>query len=97
MDQRISNETPLWQLTVGEFLSLAKSLPEPAKSTERPEEFVYGYDGISKMLGGVSKATVFRLLRSGRIAPAISQSGKTIICNVSLALKLLNKPQGGRR
>lgn len=98
MNTQISKETPVWQLTVGELLDIVNQ----NKVTEIPstsgKKYAYGYNGIaSELLGGASRATVFRLLRSGRISAAIAISGRRIICDLDVARELLKKPQGGRK
>ncbi|MDR0385499.1 MAG: DUF3853 family protein [Prevotellaceae bacterium] len=85
--------TPIWQLTAGEFIELIAEHMKP-EQPEQPvrydDNLVYGIPGISKLLG-VSKCTVHEYRKQGWIEPAISQVGKKIICNAPLALKLYNE------
>lgn len=97
---KIIGDTPLVYLTVDQFLELQRSVKtQGAVETLSPKKrYAYGYTSIAnELLGGASKATVFRLLKSGRISPAITRSGKIIICDLDLAMELLRKPQGGRK
>jgi len=53
-------------------------------------EYVYGYEGLCTLLD-CSKATAWRLLKTGIINKAVSQAGRKIVINRQLALELLRK------
>lgn len=88
--------TPIWQLTVGEFLELQqrvmeKEVGEQHHSVKRPEkELVYGLKGIAKLLG-CSTTTAQTIKNSGVIDKAITQVGRKIVTDAELALKLINE------
>ena len=85
--------TPLWQLTVGEFLSLQNTIVAEPKTTVAQydaNKYVFGIDGIAKLLG-CSATMVHEYRKDGWIEPAVSQRGKKIICNKQVALDLFNE------
>jgi hypothetical protein len=85
--------TPLWQLTLGDLLDAVQQTrpPEPVKvEGYTGDNCVYGIAGIAQLLG-VSKAMVGEYRRRGWIEPAISQRGRKIVCDASLALKLFGE------
>ena len=88
---------PIFTLTVSEF---RKEFGGGTNKQEVPqvqdEQFVYGYAGGAKLFN-CSKPTFYRILKSGRIAPAVKQIGKKIIIDKMMALSLIAKPQGGRK
>ena len=87
--ERISNETPLMYLTVGELKSLFSELiPQPTKKEER--NYVYGYKGIASIFN-CSVCAAKRLKLSGKIDKAITQDGRKIKVDVDLALSQLRK------
>jgi len=53
-------------------------------------EFVYGYTGLCELLD-CSKATAWRLLKTGIINRAVSQAGRKIVINKQMALDLLRR------
>jgi len=53
-------------------------------------EYAYGYDGLCTMLD-CSKATAWRLLKTGIINKAVSQAGRKIVINKQMALDLLRR------
>jgi len=53
-------------------------------------DFVYGYDGLCTLLN-CSKATAWRLLKTGIINKAVAQAGRKIVINKQMALELLRK------
>lgn len=88
---------PLFSLTVSEFqemLSGGSNKQEVPQAQD--EQFVYGYAGGAKLFN-CSKPTFYRILKSGRIAPAVKQIGKKIIIDKMMALELISKPLRGRR
>lgn len=81
--KNIDLKTPIWQLTVEEFLEVAKNL-----NAEKKHE--YGLKGIAKILGcSLSKASEIK--SSGILDKAIIQNGNIIIVEKDKALKLFAK------
>lgn len=79
----IDPKTPIWQLTVGEFLEVSKNV-----KTEKKYE--YGLKGLAKILGcSVSKASEVK--SSGILDKAIIQNGNIIIIDKEKALQLFGK------
>lgn len=91
--------TPIWQLTVGEFLELQKkNLPIESKPDDSKSEriFVYGIRGLAGLLR-CSKATAQKIKSSGIIDRAVSQVGRTITIDANLALELIQKAKMKRK
>lgn len=92
--------TPIWQLTVGEFIELVdKSVSSSMSRTVGPiketgthdcPKYVYGLDGLAKLLG-ISKSKAYNVKRSGVIDGAIRQNGRSIIADAELAVKLFGE------
>ena len=81
--KNINPQTPIWKLTVEEFLEISKKI-----NFERKYE--YGLKGLAKLLGcSVSKASEVK--SSGILNEAIIQRGNIIIIDKELALKLFAK------
>ncbi|GEN71161.1 DUF3853 family protein [Chryseobacterium lathyri] len=81
--KKIDPQTPLWKLTVEEFLEIVKSL----NSENRHE---YGLKGLAKVLGcSVSKASEIK--SSGILDEAIIQKGKIIIIDKQKVLELFGR------
>ena len=79
----IDPKTPIWQLTVEEFLEVSKNL----NSYKKDE---YGLKGLAKVLGcSVSKASEVK--SSGILNDAIIQNGNIIIIDIERALELFGK------
>lgn len=79
----IDPQTPIWQLTVAEFLEVSKNI-----SSEKKYE--YGLKGLAKILGcSVSKASEVK--SSGLLDKAIIQNGNIIIIDKQKALELFGK------
>ena len=81
MDKTITNNTPLSELTVGEFLDLLRTLSVESQATQT----VHGLQGLADLLG-CSVSTVKRyypLLR-----PAIAKRGRTIVANKDKVLTI---------
>ena len=90
---RIDPNTPIWQLTVGEFLELQKfQMPsdEEAKKLNPEKRYVYGIDGLA-VLFGCSKWKANEIKQSGKIDAAIKQNGRKIIVDAELAVKLFDE------
>lgn len=81
--KEISPKTPLWQLTVEEFLEVSKKL-------NSGKNYEYGLKGLAKILGcSISKASEVK--SSGILDEAIIQNGNLIIIDVEKALELFGK------
>lgn len=81
--KNIDPRTPIWQLTVEEFLEVSKNI-----SSEKKYE--YGLKGLAKILGcSVSKASEVK--SSGILNEAIIQNGNIIIIDKYKALELFGK------
>lgn len=79
----INPDTPIWQLTVGEFL-------EVTKGENLEKKYEYGLKGLAKILGcSVSKASEVK--SSGILDDAIIQNRNIIIIDKEKALKLFAK------
>ncbi len=87
-----SLDTPIWQLTVGEFIELQKknainiSNAEPAGIPKR--NLVYGISGLAKLLN-CSNATAQKVKNSGRIDKAYTQVGRQIVFDADQVIDLL--------
>lgn len=78
--RKIDPQTPLWQLTLEEFLEITKNLGLESKHE-------YGLKGLAKILGcSVSKASEIK--SSGILDEAIIQKGKIIIIDKHKVLEL---------
>lgn len=87
--------TPIWQLTVGEFLELAeKNQVKVAKKTTTDsfpkKNLIYGIKGLAKLLE-CSTTTAQKIKNSGVIDKAISQFGRKLIIDADLVLKLMTE------
>ncbi|QOW09908.1 DUF3853 family protein [Kaistella flava (ex Peng et al. 2021)] len=81
--KRIDPKTPIWQLTVEEFLEVSQNLNSYKK-------YEYGLKGLAKVLGcSVSKASEVK--SSGILNDAIIQNGNIIIIDIERALELFGK------
>ncbi|MDO5609109.1 MAG: DUF3853 family protein [Capnocytophaga sp.] len=78
----INPHTPLWQLTVGEFIELQQHLYYFSA-----KKYEYGLKGLAKILG-CSRSKAAQIKKSGILDEAISQNGKTIIIDREKALEL---------
>ncbi|MBW3523308.1 DUF3853 family protein [Chryseobacterium sp. NKUCC03_KSP] len=78
--KNIDPKTPIWRLTVEEFLEVSKNI-----NSEKKYEF--GLKGLAKMLGcSISKASEIK--SSGVLDDAIIQNGNIIIIDKEKALAL---------
>lgn len=79
--KNIDLTTPIWQLTVEEFLQVSKNIGYEKK---------YELKGLAKILGcSVSKASEVK--SSGLLDKAITQNGNIIIIDKEKALELFGK------
>lgn len=84
--ERISNDTRLIDLTVGEL----KALIQSSMSRQKPEgekKFVYGLQGLADLLH-CTKRHASKIKSSGILDEAIKQRGRTIVIDSDLALEL---------
>ena len=87
-------DTPLSQLTVGEFLDLQKqSVTSPHTAIGEgdqtsSERFVYGLKGLANLFG-CSISTAQKIKNSGVIDRAITQVGRKITVDAELAKELV--------
>jgi hypothetical protein len=81
--KKIDPKTPIWQLTVEEFLEVSKDFRIEKK-------YEYGLKGLAKILGcSISKASEVK--SSGLLDKAIIQNGNIIIIDTEKALELFGK------
>lgn len=106
----VTNETPIVILNVEQHKEVIRevmmevfgggvstNLNNPAcLSIIDENKYVYGYEGGMKLFH-CSKPTFYRIMKSGKIAPAVKQIGKKIIIDHQLALELAGKKNGGRK
>ena len=85
--------TPIWQLTVGQFLSLMDSRnPHEHTVKKSPERrYVKGLHGIISLFG-CSKPTAMKL-KNTIIKDAVSQTGRVIITDAEKAIQLFKEYQ----
>ena len=82
----IDPSTPLFQLTVEQFLSLTQINQEKLTA----KKYEYGIKGIQKIFK-CSKSKAFSLKKSGILNEAITQNGKYIVIDAEKAIELFNK------
>lgn len=88
-------DTPLWQLTVGEFLELQERAMKPLRETEEKpaqgggeKRLVYGIRGLARLLD-CSHTTAQKVKNSGVIDRAVTQFGRKLIIDADLAISLM--------
>lgn len=85
--------TPLWQLTIGEFIELSQKVAVQSASPvdqSGDKRYVYGIRGLAKLFN-CSTRSASRLKASGKIDKAILQDGRKIIVDADKALELFGK------
>ena len=87
--ERISNETRLIDLTVGELRALLQNAI-PVNNPPESKEYVYGIKGIAELFH-CSYTEAYRIKRSGKINKAIKQNGRKIITDAKKALELFDR------
>lgn len=87
--ERISNETRLIDLTVGELRALLQNAI-PVNNPPESKEYVYGLKGIAGLFH-CSYTEAYRIKRSGKIDKAIKQNGRKIITDAKKALELFGR------
>lgn len=91
MMHEIDTEMRVIDLTVGELMTLLSNRSEAHSAKGNSEkQLVYGMSGIASVFN-CSLATAHRIKKSGVIDEAISQRGRTIVCDATLALQLFHK------
>ena len=81
--KKIDPKTPIWQLTVEEFLEVSNDL-------DFGKKYVHGLKGLAKILGcSISKASEIK--SSGIFDEAIIQNGNIIIIDKEKVLELFGK------
>jgi len=90
---QFNETTPIWQLTVGQFLDLMDSRhPYEQAARKSPERrYVKGLHGIISLFG-CSKPTAMKL-KNTIIKDAVSQNGRVIITDAEKAIQLFKKYQ----
>ncbi len=89
----MKKERMLVQMTLDELVdALKEQLPinQLIGKQKEKQQYVYGQAGLANLLG-CSVSTAARLLKSNKIAPAVSRYQRKIIIDAELALKLLNE------
>jgi len=95
MDKKIipPGDTPLWQLTVDQFMSLLnanrQNEPGEANDSQAHKRYVHGVSGI-KSLFNCSYPTAHKL-KETIIKPAVHQQGRVILVDADLAIKLFEE------
>ena len=89
---KLDLNTPIWQLTVGEFIDLQKNALPPTSQTvqniQHPtKRYVYGISGLAELFG-CSKTTAGKWKAAGWLDTAIMQTGRKITIDAELALSL---------
>lgn len=87
--ERISNDTRLIDLTVGELRALLQNAI-PVNNPPESKEYVYGLKGIAELFH-CSYTEAYRIKRSGKIDKAIKQDGRKIITDAKKALELFGR------
>ena len=81
--RKINLQTPIWKLTVEEFIEVSKDL-------DFGKKYEYGLKGLAKILGcSVSKASEIK--STGLLDEAIIQNGNIIIIDKEKVLALFGK------
>jgi hypothetical protein len=83
--------TPLWQLTVEEFITLLKEngVGMGTQTVIQPEQptknYVYGLNGLATLLD-CSKVTAQKIKKSGQIDSCFSQIGRKLVFDADKVL-----------
>ncbi len=89
----VNLNTPLWQLSVGDFIELTGNRPAPeVKDFTEPNKYVYGLSGLCELLK-CSHPTAQRIKDSGKI-PFI-QTGRKLIFDSDAVLTALGSKKKG--
>ena len=82
--------TPLWQLTVGQFLDLCQQANQVPEEKEESGELVYGLDGLARLLG-CSKTTAQARKSAGEFDEALYQTGRKVVFDKAKVLDIIKK------
>lgn len=88
----MNDNTPIWQLTVGELkaiLKKAENAPAPPEQRE-PDEYCYGLEGLADLLK-VSRTTAGKIRQTGSIDRATITVGRQLIFNKKKVMELLKQ------
>lgn len=92
MNHSISGDTPLFHLTVNQYLALQNEnskKPLPATVEESSRRYVYRLAGLAELLG-CSHPTAHKIKNSGKIP--FTQVGRKLIFDADAVLAALNRP-----
>lgn len=94
---------PIWQMTGEEFIALQQLSFEAATKTAEPqaeekptEKYVYGMGGLASIFH-CSKVKAQKIKNSGVINAAITQTGRKIVIDAELALRLVREDNERRQ
>lgn len=106
MTNRMESTTPIWQLTVSEFIELVDKTVSASmrrhsdefQCREEPADtrYVYGLKGLSSLLG-VSVSKTAALKRSGLFDKAIHQNGRSFVVDADMAIRLFGENEDKRK
>ncbi len=86
------DNTPIWQLTVGELISILDiKIEEKINESSidgTKKEYVYGIPGLARILG-CGRTTAQKIKSSGKINDAIVQEGRNIIIDKQKVFEIL--------
>jgi hypothetical protein len=83
----VNLNTPLWQLSVGEFKELLQSAPSTElKKYSENKKYVYGISGLAS-IANCSNPTAQKIKNSGSVP--YSQAGRKLIFEVNAVLESL--------
>ncbi|SDE00570.1 DUF3853 family protein [Riemerella columbipharyngis] len=90
----IDMDTPLFHLSIGEFLEMTKevtkSVLSESEANKSEKTYLYGLAGLSKLLG-CSISTASRIKKEGIFDEAIFQQGKLIIIDKEKFIELMKQ------
>ncbi len=89
----INADTPIWQLTVGQFMEIIReyNLPSTRVEPHPDKRYVKGIDGIASLFG-CSRPTALKLKKT-IIKDAVTQNGRVILTDAEMAIKLFRQYQ----
>lgn len=91
----LPGNTPIWQLTIDQFMKLLKScnakesVDNVAETKQQDKRYVHGISGI-KSLFNCSYPTAHKL-KETIIKPAVMQQGRVIVVDAELAVQLFKE------
>ena len=81
--KNIDPKTPIWKLTVEEFIDVSNQI-------HRESKYTFGLQGLADLLG-CSVSTASKIKSSGMLKDAIFQRKHLIVINKEKALKLFDE------